>query len=58
MAEIVNLRQKRKAKARAEAEAKAGQNRHLHGMTLTEKRAVKAEAARLVKHIDAHKRED
>ena len=56
MAEIINLRQKRKAKARAEAEVKATQIRHLHGRTLTEKRTAKDDAARLEKHVDAHKR--
>ena len=58
MAELINLRQRRKAKARAEAEAKAVENRHLHGRTLAEKRAAKDEAARLEKHVEAHKRED
>ena len=58
MAELINLRQRRKAKARAEAEAKAAENRHLHGRTLAEKRAVKGEAVRLGKHVEVHKRGD
>lgn len=57
MAEIINLRQRRKAKAHAEAEVKAAENRHLHGRTLTEKRAAKDQAAQLDKHIEAHKRD-
>lgn len=57
MAEIINLRTARKARARADAAAKADANRAAFGRTKEEKRAAKAEAARLAALLDGAKRD-
>jgi hypothetical protein len=58
MAEIVNLRTARKAKARAQAAATAEQNRALHGRTLAQKAAERAEAERAARTLDGARREE
>jgi len=58
MAEIINLRTARKAKARAEATATAAQNRALHGRTLAQKHAERADAGRLERALNGAKIEE
>ncbi len=58
MAEIINLRTARKAKARAQAAATAGQNRALHGRTLAQKAADRADAERARRTLDGAKRDE
>ena len=58
MAEIINLRTARKAKARTQAAATAGQNRALHGRTLAQKQAERAEAGRLDRTLDGARIEE
>jgi hypothetical protein len=57
MDKVINLRQQRKAKIRAEKEKKAGENRNTHGRKKAEKQLDKKEAARILRHIEGHKRE-
>jgi hypothetical protein len=57
MAEIVNLRRARKARLRDAAQSKAATNRALHGQTLAEKRAARADAEKLRTTLDGAKRE-
>jgi len=52
MAEIINLRKARKVRARDAAEQRAVENRILHGLSKTEKTAIKAERERQEKQIE------
>lgn len=58
MGDIVNLRTARKRKARADDERRAEENRARHGVTGAERRRRQAEAEKLVRHLDQHRRED
>jgi hypothetical protein len=57
MAELVNLNRARKAKAKADRAAEAAANRVRFGRTKAEKLAVKAEAERQGRKLDAARRE-
>lgn len=57
MAEIINLRMARKAKARQEAQSQAQANRASHGRTKAERQNAKDERTRLIKAVEAARRE-
>lgn len=58
MAEIVNLRMARKARARAAGKAQAAENRALHGQTKAERKATKADMARITRTVEGARRDD
>lgn len=57
MGEIVNLRTARKRRDRDEKIRVADENRARHGRTKGEKQRDQAEADKLAKHVDAHRRD-
>lgn len=57
MADIINLRVVRKRRAREEDARLAEQNRALHGRTKVEKHRDRAEADRMLSHVEAHRRD-
>ena len=58
MAEIINLRRARKGKAREEAAEKAAMNRARFGKSKLEREREAAEADKLSRHLDGHKRDE
>ncbi len=57
MSKIINLRTARKAKDKVKSRQKADENALRHGRTKQEKRAEELANNRIVKQLDAHKRE-
>jgi len=53
----INLNTARKAKAKTEAKALAAENRAKFGRTKAQKAEVQAEAERLAREVEGHKRE-
>jgi hypothetical protein len=58
MADITNLRRFIKEKQREAKARSAAANAAKHGQTKAQKAKDKASAAALVKHLDAHKKDD
>lgn len=58
MAKVVNLNRFRKDKARAEKRDQADANSVKFGQTKAEKRKVKTEAEKAMRHLDGHKRDE
>jgi hypothetical protein len=56
--DLINLNRARKARVRAAAAEQAAANRLAVGRTRAERDAIKAETARLERHLDATRRED
>jgi hypothetical protein len=56
--DLINLNRARKARVRAAAAEQAAANRLAYGRTKAERDAIKAETARLERHLDATRRED
>lgn len=54
---VINLRQVRKERARAEKRTKGDENAAKFGQSKAEKALSQAEAARLARGLDGHKRE-
>lgn len=57
MAEVINLRLARKTRARNKAAQQAAQNRALHGESATARQRRQADEARLIRDLDAHRRD-
>ena len=57
MAKIVNLRQARKAAARDKAGAEADANAARHGLSKATKAGLAAQAEKLARALDGHRRE-
>lgn len=58
MGDLINLNRARKARVRAAAAEQAAANRLAFGRTRAERDPIKAETARLERHLDATRRED
>jgi hypothetical protein len=54
-ADLVNLRRVRKAAQRKKAEAVAAENRAALGLSAAERKRVKTETDRGVRHLDQHR---
>jgi hypothetical protein len=57
MAEVINLRLARKARARNKAAQQAAENRVLHGESAAARQRRRADEARQVRDLDAHRRD-
>ncbi|MRX51981.1 DUF4169 family protein [Paracoccus sp. S-4012] len=56
-AKVVNLRRARKAKDRAAKAREADANAARHGLTKAERAGLEAQAGRLARALDGHRRE-
>ncbi len=54
---LIHLNKARKAKAKSEAKTLAAENRAKFGRTKAERAAVQAEADKLAREVEGHKRE-
>ncbi len=54
---LINLKKARKAKANSEAKTLAAENRAKFGRTKGQKAAAEAEADKLAREVEGHKRE-